>query len=193
MCGRYYVDPDFSDLAVREAIEALNRRSDKPVKTGEIFPGDSAPVLARSRSGRVMPFLMRWGYRTEWMKTVINARSETAAHSPLFSDGMARRRCLIPATRYFEWEKRGGERVKYGIRPVGDGSFYLAGIYRFEENAPVFAVLTREASDCVRFIHDRMPVIFAGGDADAWLDAPSYSDELLANARTDMSYSQART
>ena len=77
---------------------------------------------------------MRWGYTFPNSKPVINARSETAAIKPMFKDGMKQRRCLIPATHYYEWEHRGRQSIKYAIRPersrieAADGAFvYVDG------------------------------------------------------------------
>ncbi len=66
------------------------------------------------------------------------------------------RRCLIPASGYYEWEKRGKEKIKYAIRPEGARLLYMAGIYRIEKGAPVFTILTREVALGIAFIHDRM-------------------------------------
>ena len=76
-----------------------------------------------------------------------------------------KRRCIIPASWYFEWEhlisntgqKKTGD--KYMIQPNGSSMTWLAGLYRIEDSLPVFAVLTREPTDELRRIHDRMPLI----------------------------------
>ena len=106
MCGRYYIAEEDSAAELQEIIEQLNRRGTE-VKTGEIYPTDTVPVLANNKSMVITPFAMKWGYTLPDGKQIINARSETAADKPLFRDGMQQRRCLIPATNYFEWEKRG--------------------------------------------------------------------------------------
>lgn len=105
MCGRYYIAEEDSAAELQEIIEQLNRRGAE-VKTGEIYPTDTVPVLANNKSMVITPFAMKWGYTLPDGKQIINARSETAADKPLFRDGMLQRRCLIPATNYFEWEKR---------------------------------------------------------------------------------------
>ena len=78
MCGRYFIDPGALDAL-------LGLSAGEPggaVKTqGEVFPTDAAPVLARSRAGRVKPFAMRWGFSVADGRRLINARSETAAAS----------------------------------------------------------------------------------------------------------------
>ena len=112
---------------------------------------------------------MEWGYRLEDGRRLINARLETATQKPTFRDGMQSRRCLMPMSAYYEWEKRGSERVKYRIAPKAEGLRCLAGIYRLEETGPVCTVLTMEAAQELRFIHDRMPVLVPYVAGEAWL------------------------
>ncbi len=120
MCGRYWIDDGRESVELGEIIEAVNRRAvDKPVKTaGEIFPADVVPVVASNKSMVPAAFAMQWGYALPDGRRIINARSETAETRPMFKDGMRQRRCAVPATGYFEWERRGRARTKYAIRPA---------------------------------------------------------------------------
>lgn len=129
MCGRYRIeDREYAEF--NEIIERINRRAAaEPVKTsGEIFPADVVPVVASSRGLTPSAFAMRWGYTLEDGRRVINARSETAADRPMFRDGMLNRRCAIPATNYYEWERIGRQKTRYAIRPAEGGLFYMAGM-----------------------------------------------------------------
>ena len=121
MCGRYYIaEDDLSDELSRMIDELNRKKTPEGLKTsGEIFPSDIVPVLANSRKQDVQPFAMRWGYAFPNGRPIINARSETAAQKPMFKDGMRQRRCVIPASHYFEWERRGAARTKYAIRTRG--------------------------------------------------------------------------
>ncbi|MDY2834180.1 MAG: SOS response-associated peptidase, partial [Candidatus Aphodomonas sp.] len=83
MCGRYYIAEEDSAAELQEIIEQLNRRGAE-VKTGEIYPTDTVPVLANNKSMVIAPFAMKWGYTLPDGKQIINARSETAADKPLF-------------------------------------------------------------------------------------------------------------
>ena len=108
MCGRYYLARSKADQPSDELnriISALNRKkTPASLKTsGEIFPSDIVPVLANNRQMEIEPFVMRWGYSFPNSRPIINARSETASQKALFKDGMLQRRCLIPASNYFEW------------------------------------------------------------------------------------------
>ncbi|MBQ8964354.1 MAG: SOS response-associated peptidase [Clostridia bacterium] len=131
---------------------------------------------------RPAAFAMRWGYLLPDGRRIINARSETAAERLLFRDGILRRRCAIPATNYYEWERIGGRRIKYAIRPVEGQLFYMAGIYRMEADGPVFSILTRQSADSIAFIHDRMPVILPRDLVEDWTDPAREADEILDRA-----------
>lgn len=169
MCGRYCIDPENSAEILR-VIQRLQRLDpEMRVQTsGEISPGDGVPALCLSRAGNVRAFAMAWGYRMDDGRRIINARSETAAEKPLFRDGMRQRRCLLPMSAYFEWEKRDGQRRKYRISPSG-GLHYLAGVYRLVNGLPECAVLTTQAAPEIAFIHERMPVLLDEARCDAWL------------------------
>lgn len=136
---------------------------------GEVFPGDRVPVLCLSRAGNLRPFAMDWGYTLGDGKKLINARSETAAEKPMFRESMRLRRCLMPMSAYFEWERRGDGKRKFRIAPAEGGAFYLAGLYRFEGARPVCTVLTRPAAPEIGFIHERMPVLLSGDARAEWI------------------------
>ena len=197
MCGRYFIDGDDLPEELERILEELNRKNTpENLKTsGEIFPSDVVPVLANSRRQDVQPFAMRWGYSFPGGRPVINARAETAAEKPLFRDGMRQRRCLIPASSYFEWERREGQKTKYAIRPAGAEMLYLAGIYHLENHdgavVPSFAILTRSAAPEIAFIHDRMPVILPPDCARDWLKVENRADEVLRRALQEMELQKA--
>lgn len=191
MCGCYYIDGDGADEELRQIVEAVNRGNADVKISGEIRPGDVIPVLANSASLRPGAYAMRWGYTLPNGKLVFNVCSETAATKALFRDGMARRRCLVPATCYFEWEERGGEKIKYAIAPRGSAMIYLAGVYCREGNRAACAILTREPAESIAFIHNRMPVILPAGAARDWLNIRYDAAEVLKRAQVDMEYRPA--
>lgn len=193
MCGRYYIPDEDSAAELQEIIDQINRKNpdSSPIKTGEIAPSDTAPVLANNRSMIVTPFAMKWGFTLSNGKLVFNTRSDTASEKPLFQDGMKQRRCLIPAAHYFEWEKRGREKIKYAIRPSNIELMYMAGIYRIESGKPVFSILTREPADSIAFIHDRMPVIMPKDVMYDWLNPKFKAEEILSASITTLDYTYA--
>ena len=194
MCGRFFIAEEDPSEELQFLIDMMNRRkaADVAVKTGgEVFPTDVVPVVANSRSMERAVFPMRWGYGRKDGHVLINARSETAAEKPLFRDGMLQRRCLIPASNYFEWERRGKEKTKYAIRAAGSGVIYMAGIYRIREGRPEFIILTREPAESIAFIHDRMPVLLTRPAQEGWLDPRSDPAEVLRAAVLDIEYMPA--
>lgn len=187
MCGRFYVPEDDSVQMILAVMQMLEHRN-VMVKTGEVFPGDTAAVIASNRKMEPQPFAMEWGYHLPDGKRIINARSETAAQKTMFADGMRQRRCLIPAAHYFEWEKTEGRKVKYAIEPKQSDGLYLAGIYRIEAGKPVFTILTSAAAEGIAFIHERMPVILPEEAKMDWLNPRYHGNDILSAALTEMKY-----
>lgn len=190
MCGRFFIEEEDTEEDLRAILQALNRRG-AVCKTGEVLPTDTVAVLANSRALRPAPFAMQWGYTLPDGKRIINARSESAATRPMFMDGMCQRRCLVPASHYFEWSHGGKAKTKYAIRPQAAGIMYMAGLYRMESGRAVFTILTREAAPQIAFIHHRMPVILPGDAAEAWLRLQTPAEEVLAQAEEKVLYSAA--
>ena len=108
---------------------------------------------------------------------------------------MKQRRCLIPASHYFEWARQPGQRTKYALRPAQRGTVYLAGIYHLENHdgiiVPAFTILTREAATEIAFIHPRMPVMLPRNVCADWLNPQMNAQELVANALTSMAFQPA--
>ena len=194
VCGRYYIAEDDLSDELSWMIDELNRKkTPEGLKTsGEIFPSDIVPVLANSRKQDVQPLAMRWGYAFPNGRPIINARAETAAQKPMFKDGMRQRRCVIPASHYFEWERRGAARTKYAIRPAHADTMYLAGIYHLENHdgviVPAFTILTQDAAPGIAFIHPRMPVLLPPDATADWLNPGYNAEEVVAAALTEMEY-----
>jgi putative SOS response-associated peptidase YedK len=141
---------------------------------------------------------MKWGFTLKGTgQPLVNARTETAAVKPSFRKEWLSHRCIVPASWYFEWEhftdpsgkKKTGS--KYCIQPAGAHITYLCGLYRFEDEYPVFTVLTREPSDELRRIHDRMPLILPENLINDWIRPDSKPEELISYALTDMIYEKA--
>lgn len=212
MCGRFYVEPEdeyFRELAERiSASPLMDRfRGRMPVNAegrygGEIAPTSVVPVLAPNRAGEQTVFPMQWGYTLppsggRKPPLMINARSETAADKPLFSDSWKRRRCVIPATAYFEWEHRMGfdgktkTGAKYRIAPAAGVRTYLAGLYRMEEGIPVFVILTRTPAENLFWMHDRMPLMLPASEVPGWISPGTGPERFLSSALTDTVWEKA--
>lgn len=188
MCGQFELPQE--ELA--GWLDSVNRRYQGVAArsacrwAGTAHPGEILPVLARGRSGRMGVFLMRWGFQMEERASLlINARSETAAGKPTFANAWRQRRCLIPAAYYYEWQRAGaGKRQKFALKPEAPGEYYLAGLYRYDQDRllPSFVVLTRAAEADIAFIHHRMPVFLTGEAAEEWLKADGEPGAALRQA-----------
>ena len=202
MCCRYYVE---MSPELRPIVEEMNRsplvrrfhEHTAVLSSGEIRPTNVAPVIASSRNGKRAVFPMRWGFTVPGRPLLINARAETAGEKPMFREAWAAHRCIVPASWYFEWEHRirnDGKKEtgdKYMIQPEGSAAVWMCGLYRMEEGLPAFVILTREAGEGIRFIHDRMPLILPEDRINEWIRPESRADELIPLARTDMVFEKA--
>ena len=211
MCGRFYVEP--TDPLIREFLEQANRsplarrfrgRNGQPVPaSGEITPTAVVPVIALNRRREQRVFPMRWGFVLKSAsgqgsgRLMINARMETAAEKPMFREAWRTRRCVIPASWYFEWEHRtlaDGKKEtgrKYAIQPRDRQVTWLAGLYRMEEDVPVFAILTRAPSEDVSWMHDRMPLMLPESDVSRWLSPQEDPAMTALSAVTSLTYREA--
>ena len=204
MCTRFYADIDkelkpYIDEAQQASFaQQMMISLSRPITvSGEIRPTDIAAVIAPSRNRQRAVFPMQWGFSISGMKTpIVNARIESAAEKPTFRDSWYRRRCVIPASWYYEWQhyktpdgrRKTGD--KYAIQPKDSDITWLAGLYRFEElngfKYPVFVVLTREPSEAVSGIHDRMPVILPQSAVGEWIAPNGNPDDIVKSAITDL-------
>ena len=172
MCGRYYVEID--DKELRDICDAVQRKQQEEdvneqleIKlSGEIFPTDIVPIIVGAN--QYLP--AKWGFSGFDKRPLINARSETVLIKPTFRDSMLERRCLIPASGYFEWKKDGSKKIKHQIHIPGQ-AMYFAGCYRLEkgESLPRFVILTKPAAPELEEIHERMPVMIPINYAKDWL------------------------
>jgi len=138
-------------------------------------------VAARIVDDKRVISRLRWGFLPRWYKTptdgplLINARAETIADKPAFKSSCRVRRCLVPATGFYEWTKAadGGKDPHY-LYPAQGDAFAFAAIWRDwtspeGETLSTVAVVTCAANDDIRHIHHRMPVIIAPADFGLWL------------------------
>ena len=210
MCTWFYVKSNSLSPVIDKA-QQLPLASDmrlamsKPTTmSGNIRPTDMAAVLAPNKQGNMAVFPMIWGFTIETSsKPLINCRIETADQKPIWRDSWARRRCVIPASWYFEWgippsevgyhnekEQRSIKKEKYAIQPQGSELTFLAGLYRFEEHrgvkVPMFAVIARESVAPVSDIHDRMPLILGKDSLRDWVRPYGDPSRIVRMALTDM-------
>jgi len=173
MCGRYTLTVSASVLG--EVFEADVRIEHSP--RYNIAPTQTVPIVRLDESGQRRVDGARWGLVPHWAKDpsignrMINARSETAADKPAFRSAIRRRRCLIPADGFFEWQRVAGGKQPYHIRFRDRRVTAFAGLWerwRASDDAPTLdscTILTTSPTATVARIHDRMPVILS---PDAW-------------------------
>ena len=131
--------------------------------------------------------MARWGLIPFWMKEKpkvphINARAETVHKLPLFREAFAKRRCLIPATGFYEWQQRSDGKQPYRFRRKDLEPFAFAGIWEFArlngEEILSAAMIVGEPNPLVGGVHDRMPVMLLPEDYDAWLGSTTAPEDL---------------
>ena len=147
-----------------------------------IAPTQTVPVVRLNSGGRREIALLRWGLIPFWSKDAkiayrtINARAETVATAPAFRAAFKKRRCLVPASGFYEWKKLdGSDKQPYFIGMSDGAPFAFAGLWeRWDKGeAPVetFTIITGEPNSLVAGLYDRMPAILDPEDYEAWLTA----------------------
>ncbi len=151
-------------------------------------------VTSRDGQRRLRP--MRWGFLPHWYKTenggplLINARAETIAEKPAFKSAARERRCLIPASGFYEWTKDAdGNRLPWYIRPKDGEIIAFAGVWQDWEREgkahTTCAIVTTAANAPMSEIHHRMPVILAPNDWGLWLGEQGKGAATLMHAPPD--------
>ena len=204
MCTRFYVEPaPYQSLIIRaQKIQLANDimvKLGKPLTMcGEMRPTDVIAVLAPNKNSKMAVFPMLWGFSHEATDApIVNCRLETACQKEMWKDSWFRRRCVIPCSWYFEWEhfrSPDGNRSKVGdkylIQPKDSHMTMLAGLYRIEDRkglqVPVFSVLTRDATEELRAVHDRMPLILRREDVESWIKPDGNPREITEKGLTEM-------
>jgi len=154
------------------------------VPSFNIAPQSTQPIVRMNAEGSGREcVLARWGLVPAWAKdarigfSTINARAEDAAAKPAFRDAIRKRRCLVPADAFYEWQHlEGKSKNPHAIALASGEPFAFAGLWECwnsKEGPPLqtFTVLTTAPNETMSAIHDRMPVILAPEGYDQWLDA----------------------
>ncbi len=178
MCGRYGLFPPPEEIARLFGVSADFEYSPR----FNIAPSQRALIAVGSSAGpRLGP--LRWGFEVgnaPKARRMINARSETAHSSPAFRTAFARRRCVVPASGFYEWRPEEEGKVPYWVHSPSDGLILMAGIWgrdteieggeQRQTGEAGYAVLTRPATRQMSRIHHRMPVLLSTTQAELWLD-----------------------
>jgi putative SOS response-associated peptidase YedK len=183
MCGRYRLSRRAEILAAYYA-EYAGLDWDAHYN---IAPTQNVPVIRQDAKDPIRrASLMRWGLIPSWAKDpaagarMINARAETAAEKPAFKEPLEKRRCLIPADGFYEWQRNGKTKQPYCFELTERKPFAFAGLWD-RWRAPdgitleTCTILTTSPNELLADIHDRMPVILSPDSYDLWLD-PGFRD-----------------
>lgn len=196
MCGRYadfLADQDLADafslaITTNEARLLPPSFNVAPMQLVRVIrPGEAAPTLD----------VAKWGLVPSWAKDpsigsrMINARLETLTEKPSFRTAVAKRRCIVPASGYFEWKTDGTRKRPYFIHPADGAPLAFAGLAEAwrptadDEWLITCTIVTTAARGDMRDIHDRQPVMMRPDAWRTWLDRASTADEYLDAAHAD--------
>lgn len=204
MCGRYYFD--INDKELKEIADAAEKNLYDDYKTGEIYPTNIAPIYIED-DNNIKSILAKWGF-PKWDNkgTIINARIETLYNKSMFKNLVDSKRCIIPATAFFEWKRDKGfkkTKEKY-IFTKPDSLLYIAGLYNeitiSEDNKQMslfvnptvhkhiyFTIITKDANSSILPVHNRMPLIFNKFEKDYWLNGGNMMELVSKNDVTLLS------
>jgi putative SOS response-associated peptidase YedK len=193
MCGRYLLSRSPEEIA-----RWFGTRNPLPNFPARYNVAPTDPVLTvrfNRKTGERSLDALRWGLVPHWAKDLkfgartINARAESLATTPAFRDAFAARRCLIPASGFYEWKKDGSTRTPYAIVPADEPLFAFAGLWENwrdrsgGKDAPwirTCSIVTGEPNPVLAPIHDRMPVILPREAWPRWLGEEEASGEPLS-------------
>lgn len=188
MCGR------FTYMFTWAELHRLATLTTEPASLGpsyNVAPTHSAPVIRQQEGARRLDFI-RWGLVPSWMKesasqrAFINARAETVATKATFRRAFESRRCLVPASGFYEWQKLpDGTKQPHYICSTSGEPFFFAGLWEpaGSDGIETFTILTTCANELVATLHDRMPVILDPADFTTWLDSATPPEVLTSLLR----------
>ncbi len=197
MCGRFNIIDDPLTQLISEITGVTTNWSF--ITEYNIAPTQTVPVLVENESGwELRP--MRWWLVPYWSPepstkySMFNAKSENLQKSRAFREPFHRRRCIIPASGYYEWQKEGQLKVPYYIEPDEDPGFAFAGLWdRWKGHDEVIescTIVTADAPEAMAHIHNRIPVHLTTEQSRAWTsnetDVPALKEMLVPEIRTSI-------
>lgn len=188
MCGRFL---EFSNLEQLQKHFPIGKVLAKVTPNYNVAPTQEILAIIRQEGLNLLEKL-HWGLVPHWAKDIssgykmINARVETVASKPSFREAFKKRRCLIPADGFYEWTGEKGQKQPFFITLPDEKSFAFAGLWETwwdkdnqDETYRSCTIITREASACLKDIHDRMPAVLHPDTYDAWLDYDNHDTKRL--------------
>lgn len=187
MCGRFVLSADWDDFQSRFGFTNAGAAY-RHTPRYNIAPSQDCPIIIVAHDRRELA-VMRWGLVPAWTKDrkgiyikektkaykLINIKAETLSEKTTFDEPFSRRRCLVPATGFYEWEKQGKAALPHYFTLASGEPMSFAGLWEqglTEDGAALlsFTIITTRANDLMARIHDRMPVILNSADEALWLD-----------------------
>ncbi len=184
MCGCYYISDEITaeiERLVWQADEKLHEPTASALNqigSAQIHPGDEAPILLAGDGGIACAW-RRWGFplpQGQKKGLVFNARCESAAEKPFFSQGLRHRRAVIPAAAFYEWDRT---KTKYTFRKEDQKALFMAGCCRYYGDGEHFVILTTGANSSMEPVHDRMPLLLEGDEVASWILDGRKTEEIL--------------
>ena len=183
MCGRYYVDEETAK-EISEIVMSIGRELRLP-GVGDIRPSESAAVI-KGDGQDMAGDIMIWGFpKYDKRGLLINARAESIFERKTFRECALRRRCVIPAKGFYEWNQN---KEKYSYERSEFPVLFMAGCYDLENR---FVIITTEANPSVSPVHDRMPLIIEPNELEDWIFDDHAANDILhktppiLNAKTE--------
>ncbi len=188
MCGRYIFTEEPRKLYKRYDIEA-SKKIQLEIKTMyNIAPGFLVPVITGNSPNAIE--IMKWGLIPHWAKDpkigykLINARAETVAQKPGFRASFRNKRCLVPATGFYEWQPTKAGKVPHLIQMKSREIFSFAGIFDVWKDVEgkefkTFSIITTSPNELMQPIHNRMPVILKKKQEELWLEKEAPEESLI--------------
>jgi putative SOS response-associated peptidase YedK len=154
-----------------------------------IAPQTENPIIVAANDGNHIQ-MMQWGLVPHWAKDMnathrpINARAESLADKPMFRSLLKNKRCLVPASGFYEWKKEGTRKVPFYIHLHDDPVFAFAGLYDVWHDASgethqTYTIITTDANELMIPIHNRMPVILRKETEQEWLSSTALGTDVL--------------
>ena len=164
MCGRFCVDESM-ETKIWDVVRESDRKS-RVLVVGEIKPSNTSLIIKDSRHVLDVE-AMTWGFhKPTGSGLIINARSESVTDKPMFRDSILQRRCVIPASWFYEWNR---QKEKVTFKREDSSILFMAGFYQKYEEGNRFVILTTAANESMRPVHDRMPVILEEHELKDWI------------------------
>ena len=180
MCGRFALS-DIVDIFSRFKIIIPEGFKEKITPHYNIAPTQNIPIIYKDKNQENKIEFMKWGLVPFWAKDprignkMINARSETLTQKPSFKHLLKSNRCIVPGSGFYEWKKIDKQKVPYYIGIKDNKIFSFAGLYdRWRDSAgnelKTFTIITTDANNTLKPIHNRMPVILEKEFEEKWID-----------------------